>query len=182
MEEVKVGIVYHVQPEPPDPENCQWLEAGAVNFGLEYRVVDPERLAKAYAGSEEDLAEVEAHSPEGGFYGSGVSIHVVGAADGHEYLRFDAFDDDPHYHYVRPTGDHNHWVPFDPVAGGDMLAFTIRSLRERLGPMLSEAGGDEVAARLDPAEQGPPIDEVKRLAYEIRDRQRAAAAAGGGRR
>ncbi len=167
-EETKIGIVYQMQPEPPDAEHCRWLEAGAIRLGLEHRTVDPARLAEAYAGSEADLAELEAHSPEGGFYGSGVSIHVVGAEDGHEYLRFDAFDDDPHYHYVRPTGDHNHWVPFDPVAGGDILDFAIRSLRDRLGPMLREAGGEKVAERLDPAEQGPVIDELERLAYEAR--------------
>jgi len=169
-EDAKIGIVYRVQPEPPDPKNCQWLEAGAVRLGLEYRVLDPARLAEAYAGSDEDLAEIEANSPEGGFFGSGVSIHVVGAVDGHEYLRFDAFDDDPHYHYVRPSGDHNHWVPFDPVAGGDMLEFALRSLRERLGPMLREARGQEVAALLQPDQQMPVIDEIERLAYEARKR------------
>lgn len=164
QEIVKIGIVYRVQPEPPDPENCRWLDAGAVKLGLEYRELDPERLAAAYAGREEDLAEIEANSPEGGFYGSGVSIHVVGAADGHEYLRFDAFDGDPHYHYVRPSGDYNHWIPFDSIAGGDMLSFAIRSLRERLGPMLREAGGEKIAALLDPAEQAPLIDEIERMA------------------
>lgn len=167
-EEAKIGIVYQMQPEPPDPQHCRWLEAGAVRFGLEHRVVDPARLAEAYAGNEADLAELEAHSPEGGFHDSGVSIHVVGADDGHEYLRFDAFEDDPHYHYVRPTGDHNHWIPFDPVAGGDLLEFALRGLRERLGPMLQAAGGEKVAERLDPAEQGPVIDELERLAYEAR--------------
>jgi hypothetical protein len=166
--DVKIGIVYQMQPEPPDADNCQWLEAGAIRLGLEYRVVDPARLAEAYAGSAEDLAELEANSPEGGFHGAGVSIHVVGAADGHEYLRFDAFDGDPHYHYVRPSGDHNHWIPFDPIAGGDMLDFALRSLRERLGPMLCEAGGGKVAALLDAKKQNPAIDEIERLAHEAR--------------
>jgi hypothetical protein len=166
--DVKVGIVYQMQPEPPDPDSCRWIEAGAVRLGLEYRVVDPARLAKAYAGSAEDLAELEAHSPEGGFHGAGVSIHVVGAADGHEYLRFDAFEDDPHYHYVRPSGDHNHWVPFDPIAGGDMLDFALRSLRERLGSMLCEAGGEKIAAQLEAEKQAAAIDEIERLAREAR--------------
>ena len=167
--DVKIGIVYQMQPEPPDADNCQWLEAGAIRLGLEYRVVDPARLAEAYAGSADDLAELEAHSPEGGFHGAGLSIHVVGRADGHEYLRFDAFEDDPHYHYVRPTGDHNHWIPFDPIAGGDVLTFALRSLRERLAPMLCEAGGAAVAALLEPEEQGPVIDEIERLAHDVQE-------------
>ena len=168
-QQVRVGIVYRVQPEPPDPEHTIWLDAGAVRFGVEPRVVDPESLRTAYAGNENALAEIEANQPEGGFYDSGVSIHVVGAADGHEYLRFDAFEDDPHYHYVEPSGVHNHWVPFDPVAGGDVLAFALRSLRERLDPMLRAAGGDAVADRLDPAELAPAIDELERRAIALRE-------------
>jgi hypothetical protein len=174
-ESVKIGIVYQVQPEPPDPEACRWFEAGAIRFGLEYRVLDPERLAEAYSDNPEDLAELEANSPEGGFFGSGVSIHVTGSSDGHEYLRFDAFDGDPHYHYVRPTGDHNHWVPFDPIAGGDMLSFAFTCLRERLESMLNQAGGESIASQLDSAEQQPVLDEIERLAFQIRDQQRQDA-------
>ncbi len=46
-------------------------------------------------------------------------------ADGHEYLRFDAFDDDPHYHYVQPTGDHNQVVTFDADADGPVLPWVL---------------------------------------------------------
>ena len=175
-EEARIGIVYQVQPEPPDSENCRWFDAGAVKLGLEYRDVDPDRLAQAYAGSKEDLAEILANSPEGGFSDSGMSIHVNGAEDGHEYLRFDAFEDDPHYHYVRPTHDHNHWVPFDSIAGGDMLKFAFACLRERLADMLTEAGGAAIAAQLDGAQQDSVIDQVERLAYQIREEQSKATA------
>ena len=54
-----------------------------------------------------------------------------------------------------------------------MLSFAIRSLRERLGPMLGEAGGEEVAAGLESAKQAQVIDEVERLAYTVRERQRS---------
>src|SRR5690606_37342378 len=111
--------------EPMDPEACTPFEAGAVTFVLEYRNVDPERLARAYADRPEDLAEILKFSPEGGFTDTGLSIHVLGTKDLHEYLRFDVFQDDPHYHYVHPSGDRNHWVPFDPIAGGDMFEFAL---------------------------------------------------------
>ena len=173
--EAKVGIVYNMQPEPPDGANTRWFEAGAIKLGLEYRVVDPERLAEAYAGSAADLAELEAHSPEGGFSDRGVSIHVVGTEDDHEYLRFDAFEDDPHYHYVRPSLDFNHWVPFDAVAGGDILDFSFRCLRERLAAMLEYAGGEAIAKRLDPGRIASALEEVERLAYATREAQRAAS-------
>lgn len=163
----KLGIVYKIQPEPPHPE-CRWFDAGALRLGVEYRNVEPEALRQLYAGNAEQLAELERHSPAGGFRDAGVSIHVVGAADGHEYLRFDAFDDDPHYHYIRPSGDHNHSVPFDSVAGGDVLAFALRSLRERLAPMLAEAGGAALAAQLEPALLRRAIDEVERVALAVR--------------
>lgn len=163
-----VGIVYQVQPQPPEPENTRWFPAGAVTFGVEYRDVDPEALAASYADDPEGLAEIVAKSPEGGFSDTGVSIHVNGSDDGHEYLRFDMFDDDPHYHYVRPTGDHNNVVPFDQVAHGDVLPFVFSSLRDRLDPMLRHAQGEGVADALDPAVQGPVIDEIEALARLVR--------------
>lgn len=167
MDNPKYGVVYKVQPEPMDPAACTTFEAGAVNLILEYRSVDPERLERAYADRPEDLAEIRKFSPAGGFTDTGVSVHVVGTRDGHEYLRFDVFQDDPHYHYVHPTGDCNHWVPFDPVAGGDMFGFTMTCLRERLAPMLAFAGGGEVAATLDRRRLGSAVDALEKKAIEL---------------
>ena len=158
----RVGIVYRVQPEPLDPAATEWVEAGPLRFGIESRHVTPETLREAYADDPEALAEIEENSPEGGFADDGVSIHVLGTDDGHEYLRFDAFADDPHYHYIHRSGDRNHWVPFDAIAGGDMVAFALRCLRERLPEMLAEAGGAALAARLDAEDPGPAIEEVAR--------------------
>lgn len=169
----EIGIVYQVQPEPPDPDHCTEFPAGAVTFILEDREVDPASLAKSYAGNEAALAEIEKHSPDGGFYDCGVSVHVIGASDGHEYLRFDVFDGDPHYHYVRPSLDHNHWVPFDAVAGGDMLPFVVSCLRERLAEMLTEAGGAAVAAELGNQDISPVIDRVAEAAFAARAHQRS---------
>lgn len=163
----KFGIVYNVQPEPMDPAACTAFEAGAVTFVLEYRDIDPERLEKAYADRPEDLAEIRKFSPEGGFTDTGVSIHVLGTRDRHEYLRFDCFQDDPHYHYVRPTGDSNHWVPFDPISGGDMFDFAMSCLRERLEPMLEFAGGSEVASAVDRKRVAPVVDALEKRARAL---------------
>lgn len=162
-----VGIVYKVQPQPPEPAHTRWFPAGAVTLGVEHRAVDPEGLAATYGDDPEAMAEIAEHSPDGGFEDSGVSIHVSGAADGHEYLRFDLFEREPHYHYVRPGGNHNHVVPVDTVAHGDLVAFAFGCLRERLAPMLRHAGGDAVATGLDPAVQGPVFDEVEALARQL---------------
>ncbi len=163
-----VGTVYQVQPQPPEEANTRWLEAGAIVIGVEYRDVDPQSLESTYADDPDAWAEIVANSPDGGFADTGVSLHVRGAADGHEYLRFDLFDDDPHYHYVRPSGDHNNVVLLDTVAQGDAFDFAFGCLRDRLAAMLRHAGGDPVADTLDAAVQGPVIDEVEAIARRAR--------------
>lgn len=166
-----IGTVYKVQPQPPDPEHTRWFPAGALVLGVEYRDVDPESLAATYREDNEAMAEILEHSPDGGFFDSGVSIHVRGAHDGHEYLRFDVFEDDPHYHYVWPQGDHNQVVAYDQAAHGDMLDFALRCLRHRLAPMLEEANGTHLVTALDPAVLDPVIDQVASLARAVRQAQ-----------
>ena len=168
------GVVYNMQPQPPVEENTRWFEAGVVTIGVEYREVDPENLVATYKDSAEDMAELRERSPEGGFTDEGVSLHVRSTEDGHEFVRFDVFDGEPHYHYVRPTGDHNNVVSFDPVADGEMLPWALDRLRRRLGDMLTEAGGGDLAPRLDGALLGKVVDEVGALAAEAQRSQRAA--------
>lgn len=143
-----LGHTYDVQPVPPDPDHTVYLDAGALRIGVEYRVVDPDALRAAYEG--DDLAEIEEHSPEGGFSDEGLSIHVISVAEDHEYLRFDAFQDDPHYHYVDPIAGTNTIVGYDTAAHGPVVAWVLRQLRYRLDPMLRRAGGARVADALDP--------------------------------
>ena len=166
-----IGKVYGIPPQPPVAENTRTLAAGAVVFGVEYRDVDPASLRATYAGNADQLAELEARSPEGGFSDEGVSIHVFGAVDGWEYLRFDVFDDEPHYHYVHRTTDGsvvNQVVDFDVTAHGDFLDWTIERLRTRLAEMLCAAGGDAVARDLDAGVTAAAVDEVERLARAAR--------------
>lgn len=142
-----LGQTYDVQPVPPDPEHTVYTDFGPIRIGVEYRVVDPEALAAAYEG--DDLAEIEEHSPEGGFSDEGLSIHVISVSDDHEYLRFDAFDDDPHYHYVDKTAGTNTIVGFDTAAHGPVIPWALHQLRSRLDPMLRHAGAAHVADTLD---------------------------------
>jgi hypothetical protein len=164
-----VGIVYEVQPEPIDPSCSIRFSASSVTLILESRIVDEESLAASYAGDPDGLAEIQRSMPEEGFSDRGMSIHVVGAEDGHEYLRFDVFDDDPHYHYIRPNKTHNHWVPFDAVSGGDMFDFVIRSLSNRLREMLCEAGGESVARDLELDDLDVAVKALQKTALLARD-------------
>ncbi len=172
-----VGVVYTMPPQPPEEAMTQYLPAGAVSIGVEYRDLTPESLVETYKDNPKYLAELLEKSPPGGFTDQGISLHVVGD-DGHEYVRFDVFDDDPHYHYVHntpPGADPcNNVVMFDVVANGDMLPWAIGCLRTRLPDMLRQAGGGHIADRVDPVVLGPVVDEVATLAHESRERFRAS--------
>ena len=166
-----IGKVYGIPPQPPVAKNNHLIPAGALTFGVEYRDVDPESLRATYAGNDAHLAELEERSPEGGFFDTGVSIHVSGTADGHEYLRFDVFDDEPHYHYIHRTVDDtvvNNVIDFDVVAHGDMFGWTFEVLRTRLPAMLEQAGGDALAERLDPDLVDQVLTEVEACAAAAR--------------
>jgi hypothetical protein len=167
-----IGKVYGIPPQPPVDEQTHRVAAGAVTLGVEYRALDPESLRATYADNPAYLAELEARSPDGGFTDEGVSIHVWGSDDGHEYLRFDVFADEPHYHYVHNTGSAgevvNNVVDFDVVASGDMLRWALECLRTRLPEMLRAAGGDRVAAAVDPEVVAHAVDDVARLAATVR--------------
>jgi hypothetical protein len=163
-----IGQVYNMAPQPPVAENNRLLAAGTVTFGVEYRELDPESLEATYADNAAQLAELRERSPEGGFFDSGVSIHVCDTGDGHEYVRFDILDDDPHYHYIHKTAPGaeivNNVVAYDTVALGDMLTWTLERLRTRLPAMLAEAGATELADRLDADRVAAALEEVQALA------------------
>jgi hypothetical protein len=166
-----IGKVYGIPPQPPVEENTRRFGAGAVTFGVEYRDLDPESLEATYRDNPEYLAELREKSPEGGFTDEGVTVHVFGTDDGHEYLRFDVFDDEPHYHYIHRTVDDtvvNNVIDFDVVAHGDMFTWTFEVLRTRLPVMLGEAGGNSLAERLDADLVGQVLTEVEACAAAVR--------------
>ncbi|MCB0971523.1 MAG: hypothetical protein KDA97_08410 [Acidimicrobiales bacterium] len=167
---MELGTTYTVQPEPPDPRCTVWIDAGSVRFGVESRHVDPEALRESYRDDPEGWAEIEAASPEGGFSDDGVSLHVVDAASGHEYLRFDAFDEEPHYHYVADSGDRNQVIAFDATANGDPLDWSLARLEARLAPMLVRAGAEGLVARLDDERVADGLARVRAVAHEAAGR------------
>ena len=174
-----IGKVYNIPPQPPVAENTRYLPAGVLTFGVEYRELDPESLDATYADNAAHLDELHERSPEGGFTDEGVSIHVCGTDDGHEYVRFDVFDDEPHYHYIHRTGADgeivNNVIDFDTSAHGDMLPWAIERLRSRLPEMLQEAGGGHLVDGIDPSTLQRTVDEVQELATKAQAAHRAAS-------
>ena len=89
---------YSVMPIPAVAEHEESFEAGAVRVGVEYRLLtDAIAAADHLEGAGGDTLGLTT-----GLDDRGVSLHVYSEQDGEEreLLRFDCFQEDPHYHYV----------------------------------------------------------------------------------
>ena len=144
-------------PIPVIPEHTEYIKAGAITFGVEFRVLNDAVAAAAYKANKEMLgriAAMRAKEPRRVLNDSGVSIHVFGNLDGElvEYLRFDCFVEDPHYHYIFPDQKVQDRIPLDTVAGGAALPWTLERLQTRLRAMLTRAGAMELANQVDQRE------------------------------
>lgn len=126
-------------------ESSATIEAGAVTFALQYRT---------------QMAD------------QGLCIHVMGTANGvtKELLRFDCFDQAPHYHYA-PL-DRNERIFLDKTTAGNPLGWTLKQLRTRLPEMLERAGYDDVASSLDRDLVASKMDEVEETARKMAQTQR----------
>ncbi len=158
------GTVYSVPPIPPDAEHTTYVDAGAISIGVECRLLDGAELASHYEG--EQMDEIQDALAGATVADNGVSLHVVGSQDGHEYLRFDLFAKEPHYHYIERSGERQTIVDFDRVAMGPMLPWALDQIRYRLGPMLEHAGGDALVSKLDASRIESSLVEVEKLALE----------------
>lgn len=105
----------------------------------------------------------------------GVSLHVFDAEGQWEYLRFDLFDDAPHYHYNHLGGGRNHIIPFDETAHGPIAAWAVGKIRTgEIASMLAQAGAPELAEGLDTGVLGEVADQVAAYAAELQSRLAAA--------
>jgi hypothetical protein len=169
------GTVYTVPPIPPDAEHTTYVDAGALRFGVEYRLLDDAALEANYQGEAKD--EIDAAVGNDDIEDNGVSIHVFGQADDHEYLRFDLFEREPHYHYIDVSNESQTIIDFDRVAHGDMLPWTLGQLRGRLVEMLTHAGGAALVPKLDAARVEASLAEVEKLALAAQSELAASARA-----
>ena len=124
------------------------IEAGPVTFVVEYRSV-----------------------VQNGVDASGPTIRVLGTDDEHEYLRFDMFNVNAHYHYEPPGSSDKtpeRVITLDTVAEGEPVAWAIERLRGRLGPMLTEAGGQRLFDAADQSMLTLAISDVEKHVYKAR--------------
>ena len=113
------------------------IEAGAVTFALRYRPLMEDQ---------------------------GVSIQVLGEAEGEmaEMLRFDCFDQRPHYHYAPNAADVRY--DMDKTTAGNPISWSLDQMRGRLPEMLERAGYEQVAQQLDCDLVLEKLDEVEEAA------------------
>ncbi len=157
---------YSVMPIPPVEAHTTWFDAGELRIGVEYRLLtDAVAAAAELAAADGDVRGQTTELDD-----RGVSLHVCAEQDGEqrEFLRFDCFLEDPHYHYVSWRARSNEMLHLDPVADGDPLAWALDRIRHRLAPMLERAGAPEVAASIDDAALGAIIDDVAATAFRAR--------------
>ena len=160
------GVTHYDQmPIPPVESQTTYFEAGVITFGVEFRLLD-DAIAAASAtenatGNASGMNQLDDR---------GVSVHVFGTSEGqrYEYLRFDCFDEDPHYHYVDWTHSSNQMLHLDPDAEGDSLAWAMERLRTRLPEMLERAGAAEIASAMDPKLVAAVLPEVEQEALRAR--------------
>ncbi len=164
---------YDKMPIPPIEKHTTYVDAGNVRIGVEYRVLTDDLVAAIRptlqgAGGEDEGQLVELDD-------AGVSLHVFAGPQGDqkEYLRFDCFREDPHYHYVGWSSSSNEVLHMDPVADGDPLAWSLDRISSRLPQMLARAGADDVAREVDMNLVDRAMPQVKEMAYNARHQARA---------
>jgi hypothetical protein len=164
-----VAIVYRTLPVPAFDRHTVRIPAGVVTIGVEYRVLDEATILDFYGP--DARAKFDDVVPTGmnaaAVEEDGLALHVFGTVDGLEYLRFDCFDDAPHYHYLTPAEPRNVVEEYDAAANGPIVPWALRAIRERLPSMLERAGAPALAARVEPdavaAAMGDVEAEVRRM-------------------
>jgi hypothetical protein len=157
------GNRYEMLPIPMVADHCVTVDAGAVQFLVESRRLTNAILDDTYNGA------VDAKI---GFDDFGASLHVCGTADGLEHLRFDCFENEPHYHYIEQAAGANVVVRIDELAVGDPIEFSLACVEHHLPDMLRNCGvselADDVAAQPDKVRVA--VDAVRDLMAKARKR------------
>ena len=140
----QLGNYYSMMPIPAIQEHCIALDAGPITLVVESRQLTDELARENIAPEISEAVDARA---ELGLDDYGATLHVNGTVDGLEHLRFDCFENEPHYHYVRNADGGNLICRIDQHAEGDPIDWTLNRLRERLPEMLEFAGVPELAAQ-----------------------------------
>ncbi|MCP4904322.1 MAG: hypothetical protein GY910_05010 [bacterium] len=166
MLKIERGVTrYDIMPIPPIDAHCQRFEVAPISIWVEYRLLD-EAIGAAHQASQNYEGRI------GPINDRGVALHVFGEpALGEpeaEFLRFDCFEEGPHYHYVSYAEQMNDMVHLDPHAHGDPLRWALECIRTRLPQMLERAGAAELATRIDQGSIEQILPLVTEAAFRVR--------------
>jgi hypothetical protein len=132
------------------------IQAGTVTFGLQHRYIDGGAAHGQGAGG-----------AGGSHADQGVCIQAVASVNGKEteLLRFDCFDNNPHYHYG--PENHNERIMLDQTVTGNSIGWTVKQLRSHLPEMVKRAGYETVARGINMGLVTRKLDEVETTAREM---------------
>ena len=119
----------------------QDLEIGGLTFRIEYRTQGEDR-------------------------GPAIRIFVDVDGEAKQVLRFDCFEDDPHYHYD-PTG-WNLKFSIDELTMGCPLDFSLKQIGSHVVTMIEKAKFPKAAAQVDQAEVTSRVDEIRRTVESVK--------------
>lgn len=124
------------------------ISGGPVEFALSYRYLD---------GGKPGIANAD----------QGVCIQVVADVAGEEteLLRFDCFDNEPHYHYFSEAKRER--LMMDKTTAGNPIGWTMEQLREKLPEMLTRTGHKELATKAKSKAVASKLDELESAAREL---------------
>jgi hypothetical protein len=155
------GNRFNVMPIPMVADHCITVDAGAVQLVVESRQLTNEIIKDTYEGGTQAGMDFDDY---------GATLHVCGTADGLEYLRFDCFENEPHYHYIEQAAGANVVVRIDELAVGDPIEFSLACVAEHLPEMLRNCGvadlAEEIRGQLDTVRAG--VDVVRELMVKAR--------------
>ncbi len=154
------GHRYAGVPIPMVPEHCVAVDTGPIRFVVESRALTDTIVREAIDDLPPDMVLLEDGGP---------TLHVCDRDD-LEYLRFDCFEHEPHYHYIDQGAVTNTVVRIDELAVGDPVEFSLACVEHHLPDMLRHCGvgdlADEVAGR--PERVGAAVAEVRALMVKAR--------------
>ena len=137
------GNRYDQLPIPMVQEHCIPVDAGAVQLVIESRRLTNAIVEETFHGTVAADVAFDDH---------GATLHVLGTEDGLEHLRFDCFEQEPHYHYIDNAGSGNTVVRIDELAVGDPIEFSLTCVEHHLPDMLTNCNvpalADEVKGRM----------------------------------
>ena len=124
------------------------ISGGPVEFALSYRNLD---------GGKPGLANAD----------QGVCIQVVADVGGTEteLLRFDCFDNEPHYHYF--AEEKRERLMMDKTTAGNPVGWAMKQLREKLPEMLTRTGHKDLVTKAKIKTIAPKLDELEAAAREL---------------